>query len=127
MCNMSKGHATSFVCGSSIVFQYAVVMLTCLCLHFLPLPIQYATGTDYGELYEYYDGETAKETDEYTEPEVNRKKHSLCVCHVVSCYTSSWVSLSRPLWLSLVSIICACFSLSDMNVKIFTLFVLFLG
>lgn len=95
MCNMSKGHATSFVCGSSIVFQYAVVMLTCLCLHFLPLPIQYATGTDYGELYEYYDGETAKETDEYTEPEVNRKKTlSMCLSCGVLLYVIMGVLVS---------------------------------
>uniref|UniRef100_A0AAY4D491 Fibrillar collagen NC1 domain-containing protein n=1 Tax=Denticeps clupeoides TaxID=299321 RepID=A0AAY4D491_9TELE len=32
---------------------------------------EYATGSDYGDLYEYYDGETAKETEEYTQPQVN--------------------------------------------------------
>ena len=87
--------------------RHVADVLTCLRLPSFPLPIQYTTGSDYGELYDYYDGETAKENEEYSETQVNsRAKMALSqrVCHVVSCCTSSWVSVSPSLLSSFVFI-----------------------
>lgn len=41
--------------------------------------VQYPTGVEYGDLFDYYEGATPSATDEYSEPQVNNAGNVWCV------------------------------------------------
>ena len=128
MCNMSKGHATSFLCDNSIVFQYAVEMLTCLCLPSVSSPYSvYYCYRLWRFIWLLWWRNSKRDRWILWASGKQKKKESTCLSCGVLLYVIMGVLVSS------FTVKCCfhdslCLSLmSDMNVKTFTCVPPFLG